>query len=212
MSNNNIKNEISKNEAIDQYYRLQRRKNNLVNNYSYNSFMSDQLANLDNIVNPNSNSVILPVSNEITRKKIEENIKNLSSEKMGTIENIDNNLQIYRQWVKNNNILKKNLLNNSNIYDKDFIKNIDNLDKTDKKIMNIDRLIQENEFASNQKDQDIFVLKSYFSALIIIIVIGLFYMTGIISPSKFLYVIIIIFFLTTGFVLYKIYHTNAQNV
>jgi hypothetical protein len=119
--------------------------------------------------------------------------------------------QNLRNQLRNNNILKRNIYKNINLYEKDFITVVDDLDNNNKKIMNIDRLIQENEYASTQKDKDIFILKSYFSALIFIIVLGLFYITGIISPKIFLYIIITIIVFTTGFVMYQIYSSNREN-
>lgn len=207
----NLQNQIENNQNVQNYYTQQNSRNNSINTYNNNSYASDQLGYLDNIIDENANSGIKTVREEIGKDNIIVNTNNLSSTQKGNIALQMKVKQNLENQLKNNNILKNNIYKNINLYEKDFISIVDDLDNNNKKIMNIDRLIQENEYASTQKDKDIFILKSYFSALIVIIVLGLFYLTGIISPIKFLYIIITIIIITTGFIIYKIYSSNREN-
>jgi hypothetical protein len=205
---NKLKNQIEKNEAINQYYRIQARRNDLITNYTNNSSLSANLSDINRFVDPNAD---VNIDTTLGSENLDANRQNLSADIYGTIDNNSENLKQLSNWSLNNSVLKDRIVRNLGVYDNDFIEKIDELDKKNKKIMNIDRLIQQNEYASHKKEQDIFVLKSYFSALIVIIVIGLFYMTGIISPMKFLYTIIGVIVLTTIFVLYQIYVNNPDS-
>jgi len=219
--NSKLMSEIKNNQNIEDFYRLQKQRENAIKRYTLFSYLSDRLAGVTNVVSKGEqfigNNFLEPfesigsISEDVGRSNIDANRGNLSSTQSGDI-----NLQLkmkqnLRNQLRNNNILKRNIYKNINLYEKDFITVVDDLDNNNKKIMNIDRLIQKNEYASTQKDKDIFILKSYFSALIFIIVFGLFYITRIISPKMFLYIIITIIFFTTGFVMYQIYRSNREN-
>jgi hypothetical protein len=205
---NTLEKKLRHNELINKYYRLQRLRRNNLRKYNNGIAMVDRL-NWLNKITGNIQENFDP--NDIRSQNIRLNIKNVMASRLGTMTLNNQELKDFREEAKNNIILKESINKNLNILDKEFINIVDDYDNKNKKIMNINRLIQENEYASTKKDKDIFILKSYFSALIFIIVIGLFYMTSIISGSKFLYAIIFIILFTTGFVLLNIYRSNREN-
>jgi hypothetical protein len=217
----NLIDKIKMNQNIEEYYRLEKLRTNAINRYKIYSNASDELANITDSVSKGESFIgdyfLEPFATVQTRRQavgrgnLDANFRTMSSPISGEISLQMRMKQNLENQLKKNTILKNNIYKNINLYEKDFITEVDNLDKNNKKIMNMDRLIQENEYASTQKDKDIFILKSYFSALILIIVLGLFYITGIISPKIFFYIIIIIIILTTVFVIYKIYSSNREN-
>jgi hypothetical protein len=218
----NLQDKLINNQLRKNFFNLQKQRRNAIRRYTIFSNLSDRLAGITDYVSKGRDTFIgnnfieqfetvESANNDVGQSNISANTRNLSSTQEGNL-NLQNKIKTdLRNQLRNNEILKKNIYKNINLYEKDFITVVDDLDNNNKKIMNIDRLIQKNEYASTQKDKDIFILKSYFSALIFIIVIGLFYMTNIISGSKFLYTIIFIILFTTGFVLVNIYRSNREN-
>lgn len=199
---------IKYNELLNKFNNLQRLRKRSLKKYNDNIAMVERLNWLDNITGKIQENFD---PNDIRSQNIRLNVNNLMASRLGTMNITNDEINDFREEAKNNIILKESINKNLNILDKEFINFVDEYDNKNKKIMNINRLIQENEYASTQKDKDIFILKSYFSALIFIIVIGLFYMTNIISGNKFLYAIIFIILFTTGFVLLNIYRSNREN-